>query len=254
MTQWFKLIVEKIRKRKLTREEEEDYDNFQDEVLIPTLKWSIIGIVLIFCLLKFAVDLIGATMIFLSLYLVYGILKFRKEFNRRLEALNEQISRQEKLFSTDMGSRVRNQFLTIALVTLFLVIYTITGIHQYERFSEFFSKAGEIWRNLSPNTKIDIAAVLFSFVISGIVLLTGVFKISQMSNLIITNEGLFISDSFISWGEIKSSQVEYFFKRPVHLVINTRGGSLIRIQLSRFNVDKKKAEEIATILQNYTKV
>lgn len=243
-----KKIIKMTMNRELSKEEEQGWDDFEHEVLVPTLKWSVTGIVLIWCLTRFAIDLIGVTIILLSLYLIYGLFKFNGEFNDKLRALREQISRKRVFFTTDMGGRVRNQFMVGAFVFILCIIYTMVGIHTYAGFAGALLRIEKIWVSLAPTTQIDVVALIFSFTISAVVVLTMIFKISRISNLVITEEGLFIGDSHLTWGEIQHCEVEYFFKRPVDLVIASRGGSIIRIQLSRFRIDRDKAEEIAALI------
>ena len=244
-------IVEKIKKRELSGEEKENLKNLEEELVYPTVKWTVPGFILIFFLITYAENSIGIAMILLSLYLVLGLLKFRRESNEKLIQLKNRISQAKILFATNMMDRVKNQLIVFSLVCLFFVIYLVIGIHINGQFTRFSQRCIEIWQRLSPATVIDVVAIIFSFLISAVAVVLAILKVSQISNLVITEEGLFISDSFLSWSEVKDARVEYFFRRPVDLVIDTKGGSVIRIQLSRFKIDREKAEEIAGILNRY---
>lgn len=253
MTDFLKKLTARVKKTGLSKEEEENLSSIENEILIPTLKWSVPGFIIVYLLARFAVELIGAAMIILSLYLVFGLFKFRRESNERIDALRKQLEPRAILFSTDMGRIVRNQFIVVLLLGALLAGNVLFEIHRTLGIGEFIVRCSDIWLRLAPAARIDCIALIFSFVTSLLVILMGIFKVSQISNVVVTDEGLFISDSYLSWKELKSSYVEFFFRRPVYLVVETCGGSTIRIQLSRFKIDKQKAEEIASILNQHVK-
>ncbi len=240
-------ILDKVHRDDYSKEESETIEHIASEVVIPTAKWLFIGVILT-VLVIWAQELIGEAMIVLSIYLIYGLYRFEHENESRRKKLKKEISSQQIFFSTDMERRIRTQYLVIAAVALFFITLSGFILHQNGRLAIFTDKVIRFWGNSTPEAQIDFIAVIVFLFTSIFVVTIGIFRVAQVSNVVITEKGIHISDSFLSWSEIKEAETEYFFQRPVHLTFKTFGGSVIKIQLSRLKISDTKAEEITALV------
>lgn len=249
MTHLLKKIVKTIKRAELTEEEEKTLDVLEKEIFIPTLTWSFFGFAIVFFFLTFDWRLIGKAMFILALYLVYGLFQFSRESKSLENAFKKQLETKKILFRTDMAKRIVNQFLVVAAVLIVFCLYWIIIEYSNGRFFDFTVRLLRLWNRISFEGKIDFFSVLFSCMISFIAVFMAIYRVSHMSDIIITDDGIFIGDSFFVWSDIKQYNIEYFFMRPVYLTIETKRTSLIRVQLSRFKFDRDKAGEIASIME-----
>ncbi|MDQ7821813.1 MAG: hypothetical protein RDV48_03355 [Candidatus Eremiobacteraeota bacterium] len=240
-------LLERLRGRELTSQERENLGEIEREICTPIAVWSLISIVL-FCLLASTEwRFVGEAMLALALYLVYGAMKIRRAGREKLHAIEELLRGRQILFRTDMGRKIARQCVVIFSVTAIFfscLVIMNAAVWKVPLWGRFLLA----WGRASTELKVDLLAILFSALMSAVVIVLGILRVAQMSNIIITDDGLLISDSFFSWKEIQAAHVEYFFGRPVDLVVETCGGSRIRIQLSRFHIGREKADELVTLI------
>jgi|GEM_PF-2025499 len=243
----FRDIIGKVRRDDYSREEGEALEHIAREVVIPAAKWLFIGVILT-VLVLWAQDLIGEAIIILSLYLIVGLYRFERENELRQKDMKKEISAQRIFFSTDMERRIRTQCLLIAAVAAISMITSAFILYHNGRLEILTGKVIRFWGSSTPEAQLDFIAVLVFLFTSVFVVSVGIFRVAQLSNVIITEKGIHISDSFLSWSELKEAETEYFFRRPVHLTLKTFGGSVIKIQLSRLKIGDSKAEEITHLV------
>jgi hypothetical protein len=245
-----KTLAGKIKRSPLTGEDEEHFDYLEKEVLLPCIKWSIIGGFLMIYVTRISPGAIGSIILLLTLYLLFGLMLFLRDRERQLGELRGKLERETILFHIDMIRKKKRDLilgfvLSLSAIALLLVIMVL--LYHREAFSEY-------WSLVSPDMKSDHYALLFSVFISLAVVFTASYKVTEMSNLVITGRGIFISDHFVLWNDIEHSEIEFFFKRPIQLVLHIRDMAAIRIDLYRFRIDNAQAEQIAAILRSCGKM
>lgn len=240
-------ILEKVQRDDYSKEEGETLLHITREVIVPAAKWLCIGVILT-VLVVWEQKLIGKAIIVLSIYLIYGLYRFEHDNEGARKALKKEISSQQIFFTTDMERRIRTQYLVIAAVALFFIILSGFILHHNGRLVVLTGRIIRFWEDSTPEAQIDFIAVIVFIFTSFFVATVGIFRVAQFSNVVITEKGVYISDSFLPWSELKEAETEYFFQRPVYLTLNTFGGSVIKIQLSRLKISDAKAEEITELV------
>jgi len=243
----FRDILDRVQRDDCSVEEEETLLHITREVIVPAAKWLCIGVILT-VLVFWAQELIGTAIIVLSIYLIYGLYRFEHDNESNREALKKEIASQQIFFTTDMERRIRTQYLLIATVTLFFIILSAFILHQNGRLAVLTGRIIHFWKDSTPEAQIDFIAVIVFIFTSIFVATVSIFRVAQFSNVIVTEKGVYISDSFLPWCELKEAETEYFFQRPVYLTLNTFGGSIIKIQLSRLKISDAKVEEITSLV------
>jgi hypothetical protein len=243
-------IVLKCKSSPLTEEEEEYFDTLEKEVLLPTFKWFLLGGGLVFYVVKISPDSIGTVMIVLTLYLLIGLMLYMRDMDGKLSAYKKKLACQKILFQTDMITRKKRDLLLIFLTFLALIVFLLVlmiVLHGNQAFHQY-------WSLVSEDMKSDHYALLFSVFVSLAVIFTAAYRVVETSNLVITDEGIHIGENFYPWRAIAHAEVEYFFMRPLQLIIETHEKSRIRIDLYRFRIDNRRAEEISSILIEHVKI
>jgi hypothetical protein len=240
-----KMILEKIKSASLSREEEADIDDQIDELFLPALKWLIVGPLLIIGLTRYGSSYIGAAMILLSLYLFTGFIAFWRENDRTLRDLKIRLCNEIVLFSTDNEKRI-GAFIFVSLLMVAFFYYYIQSYHIVDHVIRHWS-----WSDFQGKT--EIVGVWLSLLISFLVGFLAPLKVSQTSNIIITEEGIYVGAHCYPWSGITDARIDFFFKRPTNLTIETHDDNIISIDLHRFGIDKNKAAEITALLDRYMK-
>jgi hypothetical protein len=241
----FSVILEKIRNATFTREEEADIDDQIDELYFPTIKWLLIGPLLIVFLARFGTCYIGVALLLLSLYLLLGFISFSKDNDRKLRDLKIRLCREKVLFSTDNEKRIGGFIFSALLIVALLYYY----VHSYH----FVDYVMIHWNWSDSQGKTEILGVWLSLLISLLVILLAPLKVSQTSNIIITEVGIYIGAYFYPWKDLREARIDFFFKRPTTLAFETTDDNSISIDLYRFKIDKSKAAEISALLDTYLK-
>jgi len=247
---FLKSLVEKVKKAPLSGEDMEYFDYLEREVVLPSIKWLILGGILMFYLPGASPGAIGTVIVILTLYLLFGLILFLRDMEKKLGDLRTRLESETILFRTDMiGKRKKELILALAGVLSAMIVLLALMVLLYRR-----GAFNEYWSLVSADMKSAHYALLFSVFISLAVVFTALHKITEISNLVITGEGIFISEHFLSWNDILRSEVEYFFRRPVQLILETRTHARIRIDLYRLRVDSREADQIAAILASQGKM
>ena len=239
-------------KKDLSPEEEKSVEKLED-LLSRFLIWTIAGVAICLILTHLCPHLIGKAIIFFSVFLIYGLIKVSIDFDRENKKLKQKLENKKLLFSSTGEHKVENLFRVFLFLILFYISYQIISAHLNGTIEKTIGNIMVLWDYLSPDIKIDFFAVIIAFLLSIIIICTGILKASKLNCINILEEGIYIRDDFYLWEKIEKYEIKYILKRPVRLFLKTFNNTNKEIKLEPFNINSVKAKKIENLFQTHIK-